>query len=254
MIIAIDIGNTAIKIALLKGKRIVKEKSIYGLESQPSIRSGIRRTLRAHKKHSARIKEIIICSVVPKHLQLASAEVKKVFKRNPKVVERQIKVPIKNNYKNPKHVGADRLVGAFAAKVLYGYPAIIIDFGTAVTIDVINDKGAYDGGIIVPGIRLSAESLFKKTALLPNIDTFKPPRTLIGRDTKSSILSGLFYGYAALCRGLIEEIARNMKGKPKVILTGGHTGRMKKFLGKKVYKIDKELVIKGIYLTYKSYR
>jgi type III pantothenate kinase len=149
-------------------------------------------------------------------------------------------------------VGADRLVGAFAAKVLYGEPLIIIDFGTAVTIDVVGSRGAYEGGIIVPGIRLSAQSLFKKTALLPNIASFKPPAALIGRDTRESILSGLFYGYGALCDGLIERISAQMGRRPKVIVTGGHTRAMTKMISRKVHHIDKQLVIKGIYLTYKA--
>jgi len=254
MIVAIDIGNTAIKVALLKGREIVKEKLIYRLDSQATVRAKLIAALSSYKRFGPKLKDIVICSVVPRHCKLTEALIKKIYRRKAKVIGRDLKVPIKNNYKNPRHVGEDRLVGAYAAKCLYASPLVIIDFGTAVTIDVVGPRGAYEGGIIVPGIRLSAESLFKKTALLPNILTFKPPRSLIGRDTRSSILSGLFYGYGALCDGLIDRISHQMGRRPKVIITGGHTRAMRKLIARKIHRIDKQLVIKGIYLTYKAAR
>jgi type III pantothenate kinase len=93
---------------------------------------------------------------------------------------------------------------------------------------------------------LSAESLFQKTALLPRIHTIQAPRALIGKDTKASILSGLFFGYGAMCCGLIDQITKKIKGNPKVIVTGGHTRMMKKFIARKITKIDKDLVFKGM--------
>lgn len=150
-----------------------------------------------------------------------------------------------NKYKNPRQVGQDRLVGAYAAMTLYGKPTIIIDLGTAITFDAVSGKGEYLGGAIVPGIRLSAESLFLKTALLPQID-IKAPNSVIGRTTQESILSGLFYGYGSLCRGFIDLIAKQIKGKPKVVMTGGHTQLMKKFINRDIRVVDEELVFKGL--------
>ena len=138
-------------------------------------------------------------------------------------------MPMENNY-NPKQIGQDRLVGAYAAKVLYGFPAIIIDFGTATTFDVVNGKGEYDGGLIVPGIRLSTETLFQKTALLPRIENIQAPKNLVGKNTQDSILSGLFYGYGTMSSGLIDLIEKKIKGKAKVIITGGYTSLMKKYI------------------------
>ena len=154
--------------------------------------------------------------------------------------------PIKNRYKNPKQVGQDRLVGAYGAMKIYGCPLIVVDLGTAITFDVISPKGEYLGGAIVPGIRLSAESLFLKTALLPHIE-IQAPGHIIGKTTQESILSGLFYGYGSLCRGFIDLISQQIKSKPKVVMTGGHTGLMKKFVSPKIRIIDEDLVFKGIY-------
>ena len=248
MILGIDIGNTAIKFALLKGKRVMKERTIFHLESKKEVRVKIKRALNSFKSPGTKIKDIIICSVVPKHLKLVESQAKQLYKSKPRVIERDIYVPLKNKYKNPKHVGADRLVGAYAAKCLYKEPLIIVDFGTAITFDVINKRGEYEGGIIVPGIRLSAESLFKKTALLPKISTFHVPRSVIGKSTQESILSGLFYGYGALCDGLIDNIKASIGGNPQLILTGGHTLKMKRFLKSHNLLIDKHLVLKGLYL------
>jgi type III pantothenate kinase len=145
------------------------------------------------------------------------------------IIGEDIKVPMVNRYKNPRQVGQDRLVGAFAAMSLYGKPVIIIDLGTAITFDAVSASGEYLGGAIVPGIRLSAESLFLKTALLPQID-IKAPKSVIGRTTQESILSGLFYGYGSLCRGFIELMQKQVKGHPVIVMTGGHTQLMKRFI------------------------
>jgi type III pantothenate kinase len=125
---------------------------------------------------------------------------------------------------------------------------VIIDLGTAVTFDVVNARGDYEGGMIVPGIMMSAESLFHKTALLPKIQEIQAPKQLIGRDTQQSILSGLFHGYGAMCNGLIDDITRQLKCKPKVIVTGGYTNLMKKYIKNRMTCIDNHLVFKGIYL------
>ncbi|MBU4333706.1 MAG: type III pantothenate kinase, partial [Candidatus Omnitrophica bacterium] len=116
----------------------------------------------------------------------------------------------------------------------------------AITFDIVSKKGEYEGGMIIPGIRLSAESLFKNTALLPHVDVIEEPEELIGKDTKQSILSGIFFGYGEMCSGLIKNISKNIKGRPKVIITGGFADLMKKYLSKKVTKVDPDLVFKGL--------
>jgi len=248
MLIAIDIGNTSISVGVLKGQRVLQVHVTEADLSQAKLRAEMTKIFLRVKREYPKVNRVVICSVVPIALKIIERNLKHQFKINPLVVGRNIAVPIKNKYDDPKQVGQDRLVGAYAAGRLYGKPAIIIDFGTAITFDVINKRGQYEGGIIVPGIRLSAESLHQKTALLPHIKTNRGPNHLIGKNTKESMLSGIFNGYGSLCSGLIDRISRDMKGKPKIILTGGHTHMMKKYIAKKGKQVDRDLVFKGLAL------
>lgn len=248
MLLAVDIGNTTISLGVVQGQRVVRTYLTPTQDVPAQLRAGLRTILVRVKKEFPKVDRVILCSVVPKILNIVEKAVVRHLRIHPDVVGRDIKVPLKNNYRDPRQVGQDRLVCAYAAQCLYGRPAIIIDFGTAITFDVVSRRGHYEGGIIVPGIRLSAESLFQKTALLPRVDTLKGPRSLIGKDTQGSILSGIFFGYGAMSCGLIDGISKAIKGKAKVIVTGGHTRLMRKFLIKKVTKIDKDLVFKGMAL------
>jgi type III pantothenate kinase len=251
MLLAIDIGNTTVSSAVMTTKKVVEENHLSShLPSALFRRKFV--ILLAHLLRShGNFDKVMICSVVPGLTSLVERTIKSEWKIVSVVIGRDIHVPLKNNY-NPKQIGQDRLVGAYAAKILYGNPAIIIDFGTATTFDVVNGKGEYDGGLIVPGIRLSTESLFHKTALLPKIENIKAPKNLVGKNTQDSILSGLFYGYGTMASGLIDLIEKKMKGKAKVIITGGYTTLMKKYILEKVDAIDSHLVYKGINLLDKS--
>jgi len=243
MLLAIDIGNTTVSLGILKGKRVIQIYSTGVQVSQVQLRSELKKILNRIKRNFPGVQNAILCSVVPKVLNVVERVITQDLGIQPLIIGRDVKVPVKNKYRNPRQVGQDRLVCAYAAKCLYGQPAIVIDFGTATTFDVISRRGDYEGGIIVPGIRLSAESLFQKTALLPKISAIKGPRTLIGKETQESILSGIFYGYGSMCCGLIDRIAKKISGRPKVIVTGGHTHLMRKFISKKIQK--RPLVISG---------
>jgi len=240
MLLAIDIGNTTIGFAVMDKLGHIVSIAIIDTDAKTNkIKAVVAKILRAQV-----ITKAVICSVVPK----ASKTLEDILKKTVPVdlIGRDIQVPIKNGYKNPKQVGQDRLVGAYGAMKVYGCPLIVVDLGTAITFDVVSAKGEYLGGAIVPGLRLSAESLFLKTALLPNIE-IKAPKNIIGRTTQESILSGLFYGYGSLCRGFIDLISQQLKASPKVVMTGGHTHLMKKFVSPKIRIIDEDLVFKGIY-------
>jgi len=252
MLLAIDIGNTTIGFALIHKGRIGAVVKVDTASSVVTIKAAVEKIFK-----NRTISRAVICSVVPKVQKSLEAILSKVVAVD--VIGRDIIVPIKNRYKNPKQVGQDRLVGAYGAMKIYGKPLIVVDLGTAITFDVISLKGEYLGGAIVPGIRLSAESLFLKTALLPKIE-IQTPKHIIGKTTQESMLSGLFYGYGSLCRGLIDLISQQMKIKPKVVMTGGHTRLMKKFVSPEIRKnfschsrasgnpiIDEDLVFKGIY-------
>ncbi len=249
LLLAVDIGNTTISLGLLQKDKVVRTFDVEQSLSEKTIVKKLRTFLLGFKKEHSDLIGALICSVVPKRTFLVSWIIKDIFGATAQVVGKDIIVPIKNNYRDPKQVGQDRLVCAYAAKCLYGAPAVVIDFGTATTFDLINSRGEYEGGLIVPGLRLSAETLFQKTALLPKIAEFKSPRSLIGKDTKESILSGLFFGYGAMSNGLIGLIAKRLGVlKPKVIVTGGYISLMRKFIDKNIDIIDKDLVFKGLAL------
>ena len=164
MLLAIDIGNTTIGFAVIGPNGRIQSVTIMDTQALVSkFKNTISKLIKSHG-----ISKAVICSVVPK----GSAVLEKILSQWVPValIGRDIVVPIKNRYKNPKQVGQDRLVGAYGAMKIYGAPLIVVDLGTAITFDVISSKGEYLGGAIVPGIRLSAESLFSKTALLPRID------------------------------------------------------------------------------------
>jgi len=246
MLLAIDIGNTSITLGILKAKKVAKKVQIDSGLKQAILKEKLKKALKKLDNQYAP-EDVVICSVVPHVLKIVESAVKMQTGKKVLVVGRDIKVGIKNCYRNPRQVGQDRLVGAYAALNLYGKPAIVIDLGTAITFDVVSGKKEYLGGIIVPGIRLSAESLYQKTALLPRINIYKPPQ-LIGKDTEGSILSGIFYGYGEMIKGLVSKIAKNIEGRPKIIVTGGHANIMKKFIHKKIDVIDPDLVLKGMFL------
>jgi len=239
MLLAVDIGNTTIGFAVLKNGRVVSVVKIDTAAQAATIKTALQKIFKTYA-----ISRAVICSVVPKALMTLEAVLNQRVPVD--VIGRDIIVPIKNRYKDPGQVGQDRLVGAYAAMKIYGRPLIVVDLGTAITFDVVSAKGEYLGGAIVAGIRLSAESLFLKTALLPKIE-IKAPRHIIGRTTQESMLSGLFYGYGSLCRGFIDLISQQLKIRPKVVMTGGHTRLMKKFVSPKIRIIDEDLVFKGIY-------
>jgi type III pantothenate kinase len=247
MLLTVDIGNTTTDFAVSNKGKIVKIWSIETDDSPQSFKKCGEGILRDIKRRYPEMSQAVICSVVPDALRVIKPLLKKRFVAKISVVGTDIKVPIANRYRDPGQVGQDRLVCAYAAMRLYGSPAIIIDLGTAITFDVVSAGKEYLGGIIVPGLRLSAESLFKKTALLPKVG-IKIPRALIGRDTETSILSGLFYGYGVLCQGVIRLIAKQVKKKPKIVMTGGYAESMKKFMADAKPVVDHALAHKGMLL------
>ena len=161
MLLAIDIGNTSIHVGVFSGRTLRRQFSLPTRLARNA--AALRRRLRI-----SGAKDAIVCSVVPWATTAVTGALRATGIR-PVVVGRTLRVPLTNRYRYPKQVGQDRLLGAYAAKKYYGTPAIVIDLGTAITLDVVSSQGEYLGGVIVPGIRLSAESLFRKTALLPKI-------------------------------------------------------------------------------------
>ena len=249
-ILAVDIGNTTTALALFKADRIIARKAFAtGAASSAKVLAA----LRYFKEVSPKLAICLVCSVVPGALARHKKILKRFFGKNIFIAGENFRIPIKNDYRRPSQVGQDRLAGAFSAKLRYGSPLIVIDFGTALTIDVVSAKGTYKGGMIIPGISLSLKALAEHTALLPQVAVQKPS-ALIGRNTQESILSGVFYGYVALITGVVKKIKSELKINPTVVLTGGYGHYMGKFLKPCVDHFEPDLVFHGLRLAFCSTR
>lgn len=252
MLLAIDIGNTNISFGVFsatkrggfakyygeKGDRIIRR---FDLPTEKYNRGKFKKLL-----GTAKINDVIICSVVPKATNILEKDIKRLFSLRPYILGKNLDVPIKNLYRKPTQVGQDRLVDAYAGIRFYGSPLIVVDFGTAVTFDVISANKEYLGGMILPGLRISLDALFEKTALLPKIN-LSAPGEFIGRDTKSSMLSGLVYGFAMLTDDLSKRIKDKIGRRAKVIGTGGNINLISKFC-MQLDAIDRDLTLKGLNL------
>ncbi|HKW74397.1 MAG TPA: type III pantothenate kinase [Terriglobales bacterium] len=166
------------------------------------------------------VRGIIISSVVPPLDSTLREVCERYFHLKPLFVEPGIKTGMPIHYDNPQEVGADRIVNGVAAFEKYGGPCIVVDFGTATTFDAVSRKGEYMGGVIAPGIGISAQALFEHTARLPLVDIRRPGK-LIGTHTVASIQSGLFFGYLGLVDGILERMIEEMGKDTKVLATGG---------------------------------
>ena len=224
-ILTIDVGNTNIAICLFKKDKPIKFTKIRNTDITKTI-------LRKHlliKNTKNSFVNIIISSVVPSISEIIT-DFLIAFKIKFYLLKDLIKtLDIKINIKNKKNIGEDRIVNAYYAKKKYSKNLIIIDFGTATTFDVIDSKGNYDGGIITPGIDLSLKVLSEKTAKLPLVK-FAKTKNVIGRDTKSAIQSGFFWGYVSMVQGLIKYISREKKNSFRIILTGGNCNIFKSLI------------------------
>lgn len=168
------------------------------------------------------VRGIGISSVVPPMDTTLREVCERHFHLKPLFIEPGIKTGMPVHYDNPAEVGADRIVNGVAAFEKFGGPCIVVDFGTATTFDAVSAKGEYMGGVIAPGIGISAEALFERTARLPRVDIRKPSRNqVIGTNTVASVQSGLYYGYLGLVDGILERLVAEMGEGTKVVATGG---------------------------------
>ncbi|MDO8662624.1 MAG: type III pantothenate kinase [Candidatus Omnitrophota bacterium] len=242
MLLAADIGNTNISLALFKGSKISKIRDIPLKEYTQS------KLFKYIGKES--LDTALICSVVPSMAKRLANDLKKISGISPRLIGKDISVPLKNLYQNPKQLGQDRLVNAYAASKIYSAPVIVVSCGTALTIDAVSKNREFLGGFILPGLRSSLSSLNADTALLPKLK-LKPASGLIGRNTQTGILNGVIAGSAGSIDSLIEKILLKISKHAKVIGTGGDIYLIKRF-SRYIIKVNKELTLKGIFLVYKN--
>ncbi|MCB9720755.1 MAG: type III pantothenate kinase [Candidatus Omnitrophica bacterium] len=251
--LTVDIGNSAVSIAVVKGLRVRYAENVDVNQPVRDFTGAMKKVLATVRRGNYDLTAVLVCSVVPVKNRPVRNLLTKHLGIRPHFVGEDLDVPLINKYRDPAQVGRDRLVGAYAAQQLFGQPAVIVDFGTAITLDVLSRDGHYMGGVIVPGMRLSLESLHRKAALLPRIEEVHRPRSVIGRTTEHSILSGLVYGYGEMCRGLVRRISRNIEGRPRIVVTGGYARLMVQFLSDLEPAVDTHLVHKGLVLCYRHH-
>lgn len=234
----IDNSNTRTKFALADGKQLLDWSSV--IDTTDISPETLRPALAGTQWDTA-----IISSVVPEKALILS----EFLKDKPcHLLSYQSKLPIEISYPQPQQIGADRLANAAAAFELYGSPAIVIDFGTAVTFDIVApaEDGAisYLGGVIAPGLASMTEGLARRTALLPHIE-LEEPKSAIGKSTEEAMLSGAVYGYRGLVREILQNLSKELPPNPVVIATGGDSELISRDLPE-IQHVSRQLTLDGL--------
>ncbi|HOA79746.1 MAG TPA: type III pantothenate kinase [Defluviitaleaceae bacterium] len=253
MILTIDVGNTNIVIGAFKEDELVAHwrmtTNIY--KSSDELGIFIYNILKHNKIAVEQIENVVIASVVPDIMLSLENGIKKYLNIEPLIVGPGIKTGINIRTDNPKELGADRIVNAVAALYLYGSPAIVIDFGTATTFDVISEEGSYIGGVISPGINISADALWQRAAKLPKVEIQKPNK-IIGKNTVDSMQAGLFYGYVGQVDYIVKKIKKELNsGNVKVIATGG-LARLIAEESKAIEEVNDFISLHGLKIIYEK--
>ena len=242
-LLVVDIGNTNTVLGLYEGNRLAADWRLATRRDATADEIGILLTGLLGAAPPS-VERAIVATVVPSLQFPWKTAFRKYLRLDALFVEPGIRTGMPILYDNPQEVGADRIVNAVAAFEKYGGPCIVVDFGTATTFDVVNASGEYAGGVITPGVMISAEALFSRAARLSRVE-IRRPTAVIGKTTTASIQSGLYFGYLGLVDGLIDRIAAEMEGEPKVIATGG----LAELLGgasSRIGTIDPHLTLDGL--------
>lgn len=252
MFLAIDLGNTNIVIGVFQGERLKANWCVSTEKGKTVDEYGVllKNLLYSKGINDREIKKIAISCVVPSLIISFKKIAEKYFAVKPLIVNSEIKVGISIKCAHPEEIGADRLVNAVAAYNIYKKAVVVVDFGTATTFDVISEEGEYLGGVIAPGIKISAEALFEKAAKLFPVGLVKPKK-VVGKNTVNSVQSGIIYGVIGQVEGIIARIREELNKDFMVVATGGLAELIARET-KVIDKIDPFLTLKGLRIIYKQ--
>lgn len=246
-LLAVDVGNSQIVAGLFAEAELAH-----------SWRFSTRRDMTADELYSllapllaqakSPVEDSIVASVVPVLTEQVCSCLAHITGRQPLQVVPGVKTGLKIRTDHPHELGADRIVNAVAGLSLFTGPLVIVDFGTATTLDVVTADGEYLGGVIAPGPEVGADALFSRAARLPRVDLSVPER-VVGRNSVDSVRSGLMYGHAAMIDGLIERIHAEVGGKIQVIATGGLSSLIGPLL-RRIDRIAPDLTLQGLRMIY----
>ncbi len=241
MLLLLDLGNTHTHIGLANASRVIRQANL----KTTAWREGKALSQLKQFVGRANLTGAALCSVVPQATPLARKSIRQLYDMDARVLTARTVQGIGIRYPKPDTIGPDRLANALAAKDAYGAPVVVVDFGTAVTFDVVNRSGNYVGGIIAPGLAAMTDYLHEKTALLPRI-RIRAIKHAIGKSTEQAMLAGAVHGYRGLIRGLITQLKRELKtNRLPVIATGGYARLMAAGLPE-ITSVEPLLTLEGV--------
>jgi len=247
-LLVVDVGNPNIVLGVYEGDRLLRSWRLATSRDRTADEYGIVARQLISDVFSGSLTGAIVASVVPPLNGVIKTMIEEYFAVEPIFVEPGVKTGLSIHIANPLEVGADRIVNAVAAFDAYGGPTIVVDFGTATTFDLVSAQGEYCGGVIAPGLTISAEALFARAARLPRVD-IRRPEQLIGTSTVSSMQSGLYFGYLGLVDGILRRIRDEIPDLRKVVATGGLAPLLAED-SPLIDDVDPELTLKGLKIIF----
>ena len=239
-LLVLDIGNTSVTAGLYHNGRVTHVHRVA--ETRDRNLAANDKLVQLKKRYE--FADCIVCSVVPRLNARWNKAVRALTGKKPMLLTNRTRMPIGITFPKPESIGADRLANAAGAYARYGAPCIVIDLGTAVTFDIVEANDGYVGGVIAPGLPLMFDYMAEKTALLPQISPMKLKRA-IGKSTEEAMRIGALVGYRGMIREMLVEVKREMRGRPRVVATGGYAKWVVPELDAKI-PMDDDLTLLGL--------